>query len=78
MEQQRGFCAHPQAAQLRFFSMIGEIDGVTSQYNCFDFNANKTCSGAQANCAFHNGGCKAALDSFRSGAADGWRRLTCL
>ena len=34
------FCASSsQAAQTDFFSMIGAIDDLTSQYSCFEYNA---------------------------------------
>ena len=73
-----GFCASSsQAAQTDFSSMTSQIDSVTSQYNCFQYNANQDECDAQANCAFHCGGCKAAVNA--SQASCGWlARLTWL
>ena len=59
-----GFCASSsQAAQTDFFSMIGGIDGLTSHFSCFNFDSDSVACDAEANCAFHNGGCKAAVDA---------------
>ena len=58
------FCASSsQAAQTDFFSMIGGIDGLTSHFSCSDFDSDSVACDAEANCAFHNGGCKAAVNA---------------
>ena len=46
-----------------FSSMIGGIDDLMSQYNCFNFDNDQSACDAQANCAFHRGGCKVAVNA---------------